>query len=111
MTTIFGKIVRKEIPAEIVFENDKILAFKDINPAAPIHILIIPKKEIPNMQSLKPEDFALLGEIITVAQSLASKYGITEGYRLLVNNGPLAGQTIDHLHFHLIGGRQLGALA
>lgn len=110
MTTIFGKIVKGEIPADKVFENDRILAFKDIHPAAPVHILIIPKKEIPNLQSLQPQDYVLLGEIVSVAQKLAAEYGITEGYRLLVNNGPAAGQTIDHLHFHLIGGRSLGHL-
>lgn len=110
MTTLFGKIVKGEIPADKVFENDRILAFKDIHPAAPIHILIIPKKEIPNLQSLQPQDYPLLGEMVAVAQQLAVQYKITEGYRLLVNNGPGAGQTIDHLHFHLIGGRTLGHL-
>lgn len=109
--TIFGKIVSGELKADKVFENERILAFKDINPAAPIHILIIPKKEISNLQSVRGEDLALIGEIITVAQELAKKFKITDGYRLLVNNGPEAGQTIDHLHFHLIGGRRLGALA
>lgn len=111
MSTIFGKIIRGEIPADKVFENDRIVAFKDIMPSAPIHILIVPKKEIRDIQSVTPEDLPLIGEIVTVAQQLAVRYGITEGYRLLTNNGPLAGQTILHLHFHLIGGRQLGALA
>lgn len=111
MTTIFGKIIRGELPAEKVFENERIVAFKDINPAAPVHILIVPKKEIPDLQSVKQEDLALIGEIVTVAQTLAARYKITDGYRLLTNNGSLAGQTISHLHFHLIGGRILGALA
>jgi histidine triad (HIT) family protein len=111
MTTIFSKIVLGEIPADKVFENDHIVAFKDINPAAPIHILIIPKKEIPDLQSVTSEDLALIGEIVVVAQELATRYKITQGYRLLTNNGPLAGQTISHLHFHLIGGKVLGALA
>lgn len=110
MTTIFGKIIKGELPCEKVFENERIIAFKDINPSAPIHILIMPKKEIADLQSVKPEDFPLISECITVAQQLAQKYKITDGYRLLTNNGSKAGQTIFHLHFHLIGGRQLGAL-
>lgn len=111
MTTIFGKIIRGEIPSEKVFENDLIIAFKDINPAAPIHILIVPKKEIPDLQSVSQEDLHLIGEVVSVAQQLAKQFKITDGYRLLTNNGPLAGQTISHLHFHLIGGKRLGALA
>lgn len=109
--TIFGKIITGELPADKVFENERIVAFKDIHPAAPIHILIVPKKEIPDLQSVTPEDLPLISEIIEVAQSLAKRYNITEGYRLLTNNGPGAGQIIFHLHFHLIGGRKLGALA
>ena len=111
MTTIFSKIILGEIPAEKVFENENILAFKDIHPAAPVHILIVPKKEIPDLQSVSQEDLPLIGEIMVVAQKLAKQFKITDGYRLLTNNGPLAGQTISHLHFHLIGGRHLGALA
>ena len=111
MTTIFGKIIRGELPAEKVFENERILAIKDIHPAAPVHLLIIPKKEVPNIQSLQGEDLAILQEIVTVAQQLAKEFGIEEGYRLLTNNGPDAGQTIFHLHFHLIGGRPLTHLA
>lgn len=111
MTTVFSKIVKGEIPAEKVFENERILAFKDINPTAPIHILIITKKEIPDLQSLKPEDISIIGEIVTVAQELAIRYDIAGGYRFLTNNGSEAGQTIRHLHFHLIGGRTLGAIA
>jgi len=110
MTTIFGKIIKRELPAEIVFENDKVLAIKDKYPAAPIHILIMPKKEIPDFQSLKPEDYPLIEECFKVAQQIAAQYGITGGYRLLTNNGSLAGQTIFHLHFHLLGGRQLGTM-
>lgn len=111
MTTVFAKIIRGEIPAEKVFENERIVAFKDINPSAPVHILIVPKKEISDLQSVAAEDLPLMGEIVTVAQILAARYGITDGYRLLTNNGSLAGQTIFHLHFHLIGGRTLGAMA
>jgi histidine triad (HIT) family protein len=111
MTTIFTKIIKGEIPSEKVFENDRIVAFKDINPAAPVHILIVTKKEIPDLQSVKKEDLHLIGEVVTVAQQLAEEHGITDGYRLITNNGSLAGQTVFHLHFHLIGGKQLGHLA
>lgn len=110
-TTVFGKIINGEYPADKVFENERIVAFKDIHPVAPVHILIVPKKEIPDLQSMSKEDLPLMGEIVEVAQALAKRYNITEGYRLLANNGPLAGQTIFHLHFHLIGGRKLGVLA
>ena len=107
MTTIFTKIIKGEVPSEKVYESDNVLAFKDINPQAPIHILIIPKKEIPNIQALGEEDGDTLLEMISVAQDLARKFGIQDGYRLLTNNGKLAGQTVAHLHFHLIGGRKL----
>jgi histidine triad (HIT) family protein len=105
--TIFGKIIKGELPCEKVFENERILAIKDRYPAAPVHILIMPKKEIPNFQSLKPEDMPLIAEIIQVAQKLAIEFEIEDGYRFLTNNGEESGQTIFHLHFHLIGGRRL----
>ena len=111
MTTIFGKIIAGELPREKVFENDRILAFKDIHPVAPVHILIVPKKEIHDLQSLSKEDLSLIGEVVTVAQKLAEEYEITYGYRFLTNNGTGAGQTIFHLHFHLIGGRPIHQLA
>jgi histidine triad (HIT) family protein len=110
MSTIFGKIIEGSIPCQKVFESETIIAFKDIAPAAPVHILIVPKKEIPDLQSLKKEDFHLVADVIEVAQKLAKEYGIEEGYRLLTNNGQGAGQTIFHLHFHLLGGRQLKEL-
>lgn len=108
--TLFSKIIKGELPSEKVFENDRILAIKDKYPAAPVHILIITKKPIPNIQSLGAEDLPLVGEIITIAQELAKQFGIADGYRLLTNNGPTAGQSIFHLHFHLIGGKNLGPL-
>ena len=111
MTTIFGKIIRGEVPCDKVYEDEKILAIKDIAPAAPVHILIIPKKEIPDLQSMTQEDLPLMGEMIQVAQKLAEELGVTDGYRLLINNGPEAGQTIAHLHLHLLGGRRLGTMA
>lgn len=110
MESIFSKIIRKEIPADIVFENDKIIAIKDIHPVAPVHLLIIPKVEYKDLQSIPPEDLIILGEVGHVAQLLAKQFDITQGYRLLSNNGSAAGQTVFHLHFHLIGGRHLGAL-
>lgn len=109
--SIFSKIIRGELPAEKVFEDEHILAFKDINPKAPVHILIVPKKEIPDLQSVSADDLPLIGEIITVAQNLAERFGIAHGYRLVTNNGASAGQVIFHLHFHLIGGCALGDLA
>lgn len=111
MSTLFGQIIAGTLPAEKVFENERILAIKDINPAAPVHLLIMPKKEIRSLQEATEEDLQLLPEIFEVAQQLAVKYGVADGYRLLVNNGSSAGQTIFHLHFHLIGGRRLGAMA
>ncbi|MBA3237137.1 MAG: histidine triad nucleotide-binding protein [Parachlamydiaceae bacterium] len=109
--TIFGKIIAGELPAEKVFENERILAFKDIHPSAPVHLLIIPKKEIKDLQSLQQEDLPLITEMITVAQELAERFNIADGYRLLTNNGANAGQMVFHLHFHLIGGKKLGPIA
>jgi len=109
-STVFGLIIEGKIPCTKVFENERILAIEDLHPVAPVHVLIMPKKEIRNIQSLDEEDLDLIGEIIQVAQIVAEKKGVADGYRLLTNNGPDAGQTIFHLHFHLIGGRVLGPL-
>ncbi len=111
MSTVFGLIIEGKIPSKKVFENDRILAIEDIHPVAPVHILIMPKKPIPNLQSVEPADLRLIGEIVEVAQKIAEEKGIEDGYRLLTNNGPDSGQTVFHLHFHLIGGRVLGKLA
>lgn len=111
MSTVFGKIIQGKLPCKKVFENERILAIDDLHPIAPVHILIIPKKEILSLQHVQPHDLPLIGEIIEVAQKIAIEKGITSGYRLLTNNGPDAGQTIFHLHFHLIGGRILGKWA
>ncbi|MCE2982216.1 MAG: histidine triad nucleotide-binding protein [Parachlamydia sp.] len=111
MTTVFGKIINGELPAEKVFENERVLAIKDLHPIAPVHLLIMPKQEFNNFQALQKEDASLLGEIMQVVQQLAKEFHIEEGYRLLTNNGVSAGQTIFHLHFHLIGGRDLGPMA
>ncbi|WP_039357195.1 HIT domain-containing protein [Candidatus Protochlamydia amoebophila] len=110
MTTVFGKIIKGELSAEKVFENERIMVIKDLYPVAPVHLLIIPKKEIPNFQSIQQEDLELVSEIVVIAQQLAKQFNIEEGYRLVTNNGTMAGQVIFHLHFHLIGGRQLGSL-
>jgi histidine triad (HIT) family protein len=110
MTTVFSKIIRRELPAEILFENDHLIAFKDINPVAPVHLLLVPKKEIRDLQSLAPEDLYLVGELIAAAQQLAEQLGISNGYRLLTNNGAAAGQAVFHLHFHLIGGAPLAPI-
>lgn len=107
MTTVFGKIIEGKLPCKKVFENERIIAIEDIAPVAPIHFLIMPKKEIAGLQAMQTEDLPLLQEIVAVAQKLAEEYNIEDGYRLLTNNGPLAGQTVFHLHFHLIGGRKL----
>lgn len=104
MSSIFGKIIKGEIPAKKVFENERIIAIEDIRPEAPVHILIITKKEIRDLQSVTAEDLPLIGEIVTIAQELAKKFNITDGYKLIVNNGSKAGQTVFHLHFHLLGG-------
>lgn len=109
--TIFSKIIKGELPATKVFENERILAIKDIYPAAPVHLLIISKKVIPDLQSVTAEDLPLVAEMIGVAQQLAVQFKIEEGYRLLTNNGSDAGQMIFHLHFHLLGGKRLGPIA
>ena len=109
--TIFEKIIDGELPSEKVYENERLLAIHDINPAAPVHILIISKKVIPSLQEASQEDLTLLPEIAELAQKLAVEHGVAEGYRLLTNIGSPAGQTIFHLHFHLIGGDTLGRMA
>lgn len=107
-STIFSKIIRKEIPADLVHEDDQCIAFRDINPQAPTHILIIPRKEIRNIDEMADEDAPLLGHLLRVARDVAREQGLAEGgYRLVVNNGAAAGQTVWHLHVHLLGGRAL----
>lgn len=108
--TIFKKIIDGDLPADKVYETETILAFKDIYPKAPVHILIIPKKEIKDLQSMKPEDYPILAEIAEAAQKIAKQLGVEDGYRLLTNVGPNAGQEIFHLHFHLLGGKKLGSI-
>ena len=104
--TIFQKIIDKELPADIVYEDDICLAFKDINPVAPIHILVIPKKRIEKISDSNTEDKELLGHLFLVAGNIARDLGIEEAFRLVVNNGAGAQQTVFHLHIHLIAGRE-----
>jgi histidine triad (HIT) family protein len=111
MSTIFSKIIAKEIPAEIVYQDDQVTAFKDINPAAPVHILIVPNIEIPTTNDVLPEHEQVLGHLFVVAKQIAQEQGIAEsGYRLIVNCRDDGGQEVYHLHMHLVGGRKLGPL-
>ena len=106
--TLFEKIITREIPADIVYEDELVLAFKDINPKAPIHILIIPKKPITRISQAAPEDHQVLGHLLLKAREVADKTGLAEkGYRLVINNGADAGDTVPHLHVHILGGRTL----
>ncbi|UKP00577.1 MULTISPECIES: histidine triad nucleotide-binding protein [Nostocaceae] len=105
--TIFSKIIRREIPANIVYEDDLALAFKDVNPQAPVHILLIPKKPIPKLADATPEDHALLGHLLLTAKRVAEEVGLTDGYRVVINTGNDGGQTVYHLHLHILGGRQM----
>ena len=105
--TIFSKIINREIPAEIIYEDDLALAFKDISPQAPVHFLVIPKKPIPQISAAQPEDQALLGHLLLTAKQVAEQAGLGNGYRVVINNGADGGQTVYHLHLHVLGGRQL----
>src|SRR5690242_2479743 len=102
---LFQKIIDREIPAKIVYEDDQCLAFHDTNPQAPVHVLIIPKKVIPTHDAVKPEDQAVLGHLHLTAAKLATQLGLKDGYRLVINCREKAGQTVPHLHMHLLGGR------
>ena len=102
---LFQKIIDRKIPADIVYEDDRCLAFRDINPQAPVHVLIIPRKVIRTHADIKPEDGELLGHLHAVAAQLAEKLGVGDGYRLVINCKERAGQTVPHLHLHLLGGR------
>ncbi|UUM31512.1 purine nucleoside phosphoramidase [Vibrio japonicus] len=109
--TIFSKIIRKEIPADVVYQDELVTAFRDINPRAPSHILIIPNKLIPTVNDVNDEDEALMGRMFVVARKLAKEEGIAEdGYRLIVNCNSHGGQEVYHIHMHLLGGRPLGPM-
>ena len=107
MTTLFGKIVRREIRADIVYEDDLCLAFRDINPQAPTHVLLIPKKEIDKLSSARGDDQALLGHLMLAAGKVAKQLGVGDAFRLVLNNGAQAGQSVFHLHLHILAGRKL----
>jgi histidine triad (HIT) family protein len=107
--TIFSKIIAREIPARIIYEDDRCLAFHDVAPQAPVHFLVIPKKEIARLGSAQVEDEALLGHLVHVAQSVAKEQGLHDtGFRLVINHGRDGGETVPHLHLHVLGGRALG---
>ena len=108
MGTVFKKIIDKEIPADVVYEDDLCLAFRDIDPKAPTHIILIPKKEIPSMAEVSEDDKELIGHLYIVASKIAKDEGISDsGYRLVVNTNNEGGQEVYHLHIHLLGGRQM----
>lgn len=106
--TVFKKIIDRRIPAKIVYEDDLCLAFRDVNPQAPIHILLVPKQEIPSLAAATPEDHRLLGHLLVKAAEIARSEGLgARGYRVVVNAGPDGGQSVDHLHLHILGGRPM----
>lgn len=106
--TLFEKIAAREIPANIVYEDDKVVAFRDVNPQAPTHILIVPRKAIPRIAEAKPEDHAIIGHLLLKAAEVARQAGLSEsGYRLVINNGRDGGETVPHLHCHILGGRHM----
>ena len=105
--TIFSKIIRREIPADIVYEDDLALAFRDVNPQAPVHILVIPKQPLAKLADAEPEDREILGHLLLIVKRIAQEVGLSNGYRVVINNGDDGGQTVSHLHLHILGGRQL----
>ncbi len=105
--TLFSKIIRREIPADIVYEDDLALAFRDINPQAPVHVLVIPKKPIPKLADATPEDQALLGHLLFAVKHIAEQLNLGNGYRVVINTGDDGGQTVHHLHLHILGGRSM----
>ena len=106
--TIFKRIIDKEIPAKIIYEDDKCLAFEDTNPQAPVHLLVVPRKAISSLATATDEDSHLLGHLLSTVRRLATQLGLAQGYRVVINCGPDGGQTVDHLHVHVLGGRPLG---
>jgi len=109
VATLFEKIIAGEIPTQIVYQDDQCVAFRDIDPKAPIHILIVPRRAIPRMAAAAPEDEALIGHLLVTAAQIARQEGIADtGFRLVINNGPDGGETVPHLHVHLLGGREMG---
>ncbi len=105
--TIFSKIIRREIPADIVYEDEQAIAIKDINPQAPTHILVIPKKPIPRLSEAPESERDLLGHLLLTVKRVAEQVGLQNGYRVVINNGADGGQTVEHIHLHILGDRQM----
>ncbi|MDQ2098155.1 MAG: histidine triad nucleotide-binding protein [Tychonema bourrellyi B0820] len=105
--TIFSKIISREIPADIVYEDDLALAFRDVNPQAPVHILVIPKQPIAKLADAEYGDRDLMGHLLLTVKLIAEQLGLSNGYRVVINNGNDGGQTVDHLHLHILGGRHM----
>ncbi len=106
MSTIFGKIIKREVPADIVYEDEHCLAFRDIHPQAPTHVLVVPKKEIPRLVDAREEDQALLGHLLLAVNRIARQLGVEDAFRVMVSNGEEAGQTVFHLHLHILAGQR-----
>lgn len=105
--TIFSKILEKKIPSSIVYEDEFCAAFKDLNPQAPVHVLLVPRKALPRLNDSDESDVQLLGHLLVTAPRIAEKLGIGSDFRIVINNGEKAGQTVFHLHLHILGGRQM----
>jgi histidine triad (HIT) family protein len=105
--TVFEKIIARQIPAKIIWEDDDAIAFNDVNPQAPVHVLIVPKRALPRLADATDNDCALLGKLLLVARDLAKKLDVSSGYRVVINSGPDAGESVPHLHVHLLGKRAL----
>lgn len=105
--TIFEKIIARQIPAKVIWEDDDAIAFHDVDPQAPVHVLIVPKKAIPRLTDATEDDRALLGKLLLVARDVATELGLSSGYRVVINSGPDAGESVPHLHVHLLGKRAL----
>lgn len=105
--TIFSKIIRREIPADIIYEDDLCLAFRDIHPQAPVHVLVIPKQLIAKLSDAESQDHALMGHLLLTVKRVAEQLGLASGYRVVINNGSDGGQTVYHMHLHILGGRQM----
>jgi histidine triad (HIT) family protein len=105
--TLFQKIADKKVPADIVYEDDQCLAFHDIDPKAPVHVLVVPREPIPSIDDVREDHEPLVGHLVCVARRIASEMGLSSGYRLVFNCGPEAGQSVDHIHLHLLGGRRM----
>lgn len=107
-TSIFTKIIQRELPADIVYEDDRCIAFRDINPGAPVHLLVVPREPLDRIENMQPEQEAMVGHLMYVGAQVAKAEGLENGFRLVMNNGEDAGQAVFHIHLHVLGGRKLG---